>query len=131
MFAILDEDNIVMDVVFEIDSETPNPDDANKNKIISGTKTFIDCKKVICNTNQVVGWQYSETTGEFSNISNEEELASQNRKMRNNLLSETDWWASTDLTMTDEQVFYRQSLRDITDNPNWPNLNESDWPIKP
>lgn len=131
MFAILDEDNIVMDVVFEIDSETPNPDDANKNKITSGTKTFIDCKKVICDTDQVVGWQYSETTGEFSNISNEEELASQNRKMRNDLLSETDWWASTDLTMTDEQVFYRQSLRDITDNPNWPNLNESDWPIKP
>jgi len=131
MFAILDEDNIVMDVILEIDSETPNSDDSNKSKIVSGTKTFIDCKKVVCNTNEILGWQYNEDTGEFSNISNEEELASQNRKMRNNLLSETDWWASTDLTMTDEQVFYRQSLRDITDSPNWPNLNESDWPVKP
>ena len=33
---------------------------------------------------------------------------------RNRLLSETDWWASSDLTMTDEQKKYRQDLRDIT-----------------
>jgi len=26
---------------------------------------------------------------------------------------------------------YRQALRDITTHPNWPNLEESDWPVKP
>jgi len=36
------------------------------------------------------------------------------RKKRNTLLSETDWWASSDLTMTDAQKKYRQDLRDIT-----------------
>ena len=36
------------------------------------------------------------------------------RTQRNTLLSETDWWASSDLTMTDAQKKYRQDLRDIT-----------------
>ena len=36
------------------------------------------------------------------------------RTQRNILLSETDWWASSDLTMTDAQKKYRQDLRDIT-----------------
>ena len=37
------------------------------------------------------------------------------REERNNLLKETDWWASSDLTITDEQKTYRQELRDITE----------------
>ena len=36
------------------------------------------------------------------------------RLQRNFLLKETDWWASSDLTMTDAQKKYRQDLRDIT-----------------
>ena len=36
------------------------------------------------------------------------------RLQRNFLLKETDWWASSDLTMTDAQQKYRQDLRDIT-----------------
>ena len=36
------------------------------------------------------------------------------RLPRNFLLKETDWWASSDLTMTDAQKKYRQDLRDIT-----------------
>ena len=53
------------------------------------------------------------------------------RTRRDDLLAKTDWWASTDLTMTAEQTNYRQALRDITNNANWPYLKESDWPIKP
>ena len=34
------------------------------------------------------------------------------------ILAETDWWASSDLTMTTEQTTYRQALRDITDMPS-------------
>tara|TARA_Y100001938_G_C7988774_1_gene378329 strand:- start:56 stop:349 length:294 start_codon:yes stop_codon:yes gene_type:complete len=37
------------------------------------------------------------------------------RIKRNALLQETDWWASSDLTMTDEQKNYRKDLRDITE----------------
>ena len=37
------------------------------------------------------------------------------RKERNALLKETDHYALSDVTMTDEMRTYRQSLRDITD----------------
>ncbi len=53
------------------------------------------------------------------------------RNYRNMLLHGTDWWATSDRTMTAAQKTYRQALRDITDHSNWPNLSESDWPTKP
>jgi hypothetical protein len=53
------------------------------------------------------------------------------RLLRDGLLSETDWWASSDLTMSTEQIAYRQALRDITTHDNWPNLTNDDWPTKP
>ena len=55
----------------------------------------------------------------------------ENREKRNSLISETDWWAVADRTMTSEQAAYRQALRDITTHANWPNLADSDWPTKP
>jgi len=54
-----------------------------------------------------------------------------NRTHRDSLIAETDWWASSDLTMTAEQTAYRQALRDITSHANWPHLSEDDWPTKP
>lgn len=48
------------------------------------------------------------------------------RAERDRLLAETDWWAVADRTMSDEQIAYRQALRDLpanTDdsaNPSWP-----------
>ena len=59
------------------------------------------------------------------------EAAERNRSERDRLIGETDWWASSDLTMTAEQTAYRQALRDITAHANWPHLEESDWPVKP
>ena len=53
------------------------------------------------------------------------------RQVRNCLLNETDWWAVADRSMTQAEMDYRQALRDITTHPNWPNLQESDWPTKP
>ena len=51
------------------------------------------------------------------------------RKERNSLLALTDWWASSDLTMTTEQTAYRQALRDITDS--YTSLDDVVWPTKP
>ena len=51
------------------------------------------------------------------------------RKYRNTLLAETDWWATSDRTMTAEQTAYRQALRDITDQAGFP--TEITWPTKP
>ena len=51
------------------------------------------------------------------------------REERNRRLAETDWWASSDLTMSDEQKAYRQALRDLPANTSDP-ANPS-WPDKP
>ena len=59
------------------------------------------------------------------------DAAERNRSQRDRKIGETDWWASSDLTMTAEQTAYRQALRDITSHANWPHLDEADWPTKP
>jgi len=51
------------------------------------------------------------------------------RNERNRLIAETDWWASSDLTMTSAQTAYRQALRDITDT--YSSLDDVVWPEKP
>jgi len=51
------------------------------------------------------------------------------RQERDRLISETDWWASSDLTMTSAQTTYRQALRDITDSAT--SLDDVTWPTKP
>ena len=51
------------------------------------------------------------------------------RWQRNKLLSETDWMAMSDYTMSDPWKNYRQALRDLpanTSDPESPN-----WPTKP
>ena len=51
------------------------------------------------------------------------------RNRRNQLLAETDWWANSDVTMTDEQRVYRQALRDLPANTTDP--ENPVWPTKP
>ncbi len=47
------------------------------------------------------------------------------REKRNNILSETDWTASSDLKMSDEMKAYRQALRDVPAQENFPDVT---WP---
>jgi len=51
------------------------------------------------------------------------------REERDRRIAQTDWWASSDLTMTSEQTAYRQALRDITDS--YQSLDTVVWPTKP
>ena len=62
---------------------------------------------------------------------NDAETATANRKKRDELLADTDYFALTDVTMDAAMTSYRQALRDITGHANWPNLDEADWPVKP
>jgi len=65
---------------------------------------------------------------EVSNLSAED--AGRNiRNQRDNLLSQTDWMALSDNTMTPEWASYRQALRDITAQEGFP--FSVDWPTKP
>ena len=54
--------------------------------------------------------------------------SSEMRAIRNRLLDETDWWAVSDRTMTSAQTNYRQALRDLPADSEWPNI---EWPTKP
>ena len=51
------------------------------------------------------------------------------RIKRNNLLSETDYLALSDVTLSDEMRAYRQALRDLPANTSDP-ANPT-WPTKP
>ena len=51
------------------------------------------------------------------------------RRHRNGLLTETDWMANSDVTMSDEWKTYRQELRDIpASNTVYADVT---WPPKP
>lgn len=53
------------------------------------------------------------------------------RSERNTRLAETDWWASSDLTMSSARTQYRIDLRNLpatVDISKWPNIT---WPTKP
>lgn len=62
-----------------------------------------------------------------------EQMATDNlfslRRIRNQKLAETDWWANSDLTMTQAQKDYRQDLRAITET--YSSLEDVVWPAKP
>jgi len=51
------------------------------------------------------------------------------REERNRRMTATDWWASSDRTMTAEQTAYRQALRDLPANTTDP--ANPVWPTKP
>jgi uncharacterized protein (DUF1330 family) len=51
------------------------------------------------------------------------------RAERNRLLSESDWMALSDVTMSAEMATYRQALRDITAQEGFPHVVT--WPTKP
>ena len=65
------------------------------------------------------------------------------RIVRDGKLTETDWWAMADRTMTAEQTAYRQALRDLPASADWnPTMSWDDdtwtgsltgvtWPTKP
>jgi len=98
--------------------------------------TYDHTKNVVEGTPQEVGGAWTQVWS-VSDASSEEIAArierqsERSREKRDTLIAGTDWWASSDLTMTAEQTAYRQALRDITSHANWPHLDEADWPTKP
>ena len=58
------------------------------------------------------------------------------REERDRRLAATDWWASSDLTMSSDRTTYRQALRDLPANQT-PTMNAEGvlqnvtWPTKP
>jgi len=93
-------------------------------------KTEQEATPTLVNGSWTIGWTTTDKTAEEVQ-QYDDTVAAGNRNKRDRRIAETDWWASSDLTMTAEQTAYRQALRDITTHANWPNLADSDWPTKP
>ena len=54
------------------------------------------------------------------------------RQRRNALLAETDFYALSDVTMSDDMKTYRQNLRDLPDGKDTVDkCNNVTWPTKP
>ena len=64
---------------------------------------------------------------EASKPSTEEKWATIRNK-RDVLLARCDWWASSDLSISDAQKAYRKALRDI---PTQSDVDNITWPSKP
>ena len=61
-----------------------------------------------------------------------EEAMQDLRDERNSKLAETDWYANSDVTMSDDMRTYRQNLRDITNGlTTVEDVNNITWPTKP
>jgi len=55
--------------------------------------------------------------------------ADQVRTERDQLLAETDWWATSDRTMSAAETTYRQALRDVPAQSGFP--TNVTWPQEP
>lgn len=79
----------------------------------------------------VFQWTISEKSAE--EIANYDKIQSAKVRMeRDKMLLLSDWTQISDSTANkSEWALYRQALRDITDHANFPNLEDSDWPVAP
>jgi len=74
-------------------------------------------------------WNEQEAILSAPVIKTENDIEKEAREHRSALMFDTDWWATSDRTMSAEQTAYRQALRDITLQAGFP--NEVIWPTKP
>ena len=72
------------------------------------------------------GVTWDEVVAEIAKLKAEAPMVAL-RAERDRLLAETDWWASSDITMGDEHKAYRQALRDITKG----GAKKASLPVKP
>ena len=94
---------------------------ANRNKYVDGVLVDLSTEEITAKEAQDKAWADGANA----------RLAEEHRITRNNKLSDTDFYALSDVTMSSEMQTYRQALRDITSHSNWPNLSDNDWPTKP
>ena len=77
-------------------------------------------------------WVITKTVVELTQSQIEDKnhsVSKEVRKQRDRLLSETDWMALSDTSLSPEWASYRQALRDITAQEGFP--HSITWPVKP
>ena len=85
--------------------------------------------KVAFTAEEETAWDNAETT--WSNGAYDRAIADM-RSKRNRLLAETDFYALSDVTMSDDMKTYRQALRDLPDGLDTVDkVNNKAYPDKP
>ena len=88
-------------------------------KYVNGVLTDMTAEEISARQAEEAAWAAGANDRLAANLRNE----------RDRLLSETDWMELSDVTMSTEMQSYRQALRDITDQADFP--YSVTWPTKP
>ena len=85
--------------------------------------------KVAFTAEEETAWDNAETAWNNGALSRAQANL---RSKRNRLLAETDFYALSDVTMSDEMKNYRQDLRDLPDGKDTvEKCDNATWPTKP
>jgi len=91
-------------------------------KLVNGERIQMTAEEETARDAEVAAW----TAGEDARALQEM------REKRNNLLTETDWYAVSDLTMSADMTTYRQALRDLpAGKTTKAHVDSATWPTKP
>ena len=107
---------------------TGEPTNEETFEICFGKVTGVDDNGtgIVSHDPEVFGVTWDEVVAETAKLKAEAPMKAL-RAERDSLLAETDWWASSDITMGDEHKAYRQALRDITKG----SAKKASLPVKP
>ena len=85
--------------------------------------------KVAFTAEEETAWDNAETAWSNGALSRAQTNL---RSRRNSLLAETDYYALSDVTMSDDMKTYRQNLRDLPSGKDTlDKVNNATWPTKP
>ena len=85
--------------------------------------------KVAFTAEEETAWDNAETAWSNGALSRAQTNL---RSRRNSLLAETDYYALSDVTMSDDMKTYRQNLRDLPSGKDTlDKVNNATWPPKP
>jgi hypothetical protein len=88
-------------------------------KLVNGNRVLLTEQEVLAEQNKITEWDSKEG----------ERLSESIRNERDKILSGTDKMALSDRTLSPEWNTYRQELRDITNQTDFP--HNITWPTKP
>ena len=94
-------------------------------KMVNGERVQLTAEEEAARDAEEAAWEAGAKDRAMANL----------RTKRNNLLKETDYYALSDVTMTDVMTTYRQELRDlpgtVADDATAADVNAVTFPTKP
>ena len=91
-------------------------------KMVDGNRIQLTSAEETARDNEEAAWAAGENDRSLAGL----------REDRNRRLAETDWFGSSDLTMSGDMTTYRQALRDLpAGKTTKADVDGATWPTKP